>query len=314
MNHYKNNPNCDPNKIIEINFSSAFQDTASGYKHLQDYMIKNNIPEIITFDIPKNITIELARSVSHPELNGIDAIGHIESIKPDLVAIEHVYSPRLAKDTVGYYVLRLYLHELLTGEYNDVYEPRDIKVAITKTTNALADYVVDYADYLLSEDCHGYVAYLFKNSFVFKIKIGPVDLIRYSEYTVETLIDNQNDALQHDIEQRLQEIEERIIDEFLKHDEIVLASNKDLRDALAKKIYINSPLQKEMPIKASRWYWGLGHMLQKAQAIYETDILPEKIEVLLSDGLTQKQIVELTGLSTAKVRNITKALKLKGID
>lgn len=304
----------NPREIIDIDFKQALADTQTAHLYLTSYMEEHNIPEIHAYEVARDRLIELCTLRLKPEVHGYDATFHIKSIKPELVIIEDVILNWIPEQTVCYYVLRLYLNDLYTKNIPEDISEKERKALIKKTKKSIDDWI-NFCSHVMQEGnpC-GHVVYLFKSSFIFCVRIGFVDLFRFSDKTTFNLIEDDESAKYHEINEKLEAIEEEIIDEYLKCDEIAIATNDDLRSSLAVRIYMKSDLQKKIPVKASQHLWQLNQCLRKAQHLYELEVLPSKIETLLNDGNTQKQIVELTGLSAAKVSKIVTSLKLKEID
>lgn len=303
----------NPREIIDIDFKQALADTQTAHLYLTSYMEEHNIPKVHTYEVARDRLIELRTLRLKPEVHGYDATSHIESIKPELVIIEDVILNWLPEQTVCYYILRLYLNDLYTKNISEDISEKERKALIKKTKRSIDDWI-NFCAYVMQEGnpC-GHVVYLFKSSFIFCVRIGFVDLFRFSDKTIFNLIEDDEDAKYYEINEKLEAIEDEIIDEYLKFDEIVIATNDSLRRALAVRLYMKSELQKKVPIKASQSLWQLDQCLRKAQDLYELEVLPSKIQALIDGGNNQKQIVELTGLSAAKVSKIVTSLKLKGI-
>lgn len=303
-----------PREIIDIDFKQVLADTQSAHLYLTSYMEKQKIPEIHAYEVARDRLIELCALRLRPEVHGYDATLHIESIKPELVIIEDVILNWIPEQTVCYYVLRLYLNDLYTNNISEDISEKERKDLIKKTKKSIDDWISFCAHVIQEGNPCGYVVYLFKSSFIFCVRIGFVDLFRFSDKTTFNLIEDDEDAKYYEINEKLEAIEDNIIDEYLKHDEIMIATNDNLRKSLAISIYIKSGLQKIVPIKKSQALWQLDQCLKKAQHLYELEVLPSKIETLLNDGNNQKQIVELTGLTTAKVSKIITSIRLKEIE
>lgn len=303
-----------PREIIDIDFKQALADTKTAHLYLTSYMEEHNIPKIHAYEVARDRLIELCTLRLKPEVHGYDATFHIESIRPELVIIEDVILNWIPEQTVCYYILRLYLNDLYTKNISEDISEKERKALIKKTKKSIDDWI-SFCTYVIQEGnpC-GHVVYLFKSSFIFCVKIGFVDLFRFSDKTTFNLIEDNEDAKYYEINEKLEAIEDEIISEYLKCDEIIIATNDNLRRALAVRLYMKSELQKKVPIKASQSLWQLDQCLRKAQDLYELEVLPSKIQALINGGNTQKQIVELTGLSAAKVSKVVTSLKLKEID
>lgn len=304
----------DPREIIEMDFDQALIDTRSAHLYLTSYMEENKIPEVYTYGVARDRLIELCTLRLQPAIHGYEATSHIDNIKPDLVIIEDITLNCNPNQTVCYYVLRSHLNDLYTNNLSENVSEKERKALIKKTKKSINNWMKFCDRVLMERNLCGHVVYLFKSSFIFCIRIGFVDLFRFSDQDTFNLIEDDESAKYHEINEKLEAIEEEIIDEYLKCDEIAIATNDDLRSSLAVRIYMKSDLQKKIPVKASQHLWQLNQCLRKAQHLYELEVLPSKIETLLNDGNTQKQIVELTGLSAAKVSKIVTSLKLKEID
>lgn len=303
-----------PREIIDIDFNQALSDTQTAHLYLTSYMEEHNIPEIHTYEVARDRLIELCTLRLKPEVHGYDATSHIENIKPELVIIEDVILKWLPEQTVCYYVLRSYLNDLYTNNISEDISEKERKALIKKTKKSIDDWIKFCSHITQEGNPCGHVAYLFKSSFIFCVRIGFVDLFRFSDMDTSSFIEDNESAKYHEINEKLEAIEDEIIDEYLKYDEIAIATNDNLRSSLAVRIYMKSELQKTVPIKASQSLWQLDQCLRKAQDLYELEVLPSKIEALINAGNTQKQIIELTGLSSAKVSKIITSLKLKEID
>lgn len=302
-----------PREIIDIDFKQALADTQAAHLYLTSYMEEHNIPKIHAYEVARDRLIELCTLRLKPEIHGYDATSHIESIRPELVIIEDVILNWIPEQTVCYYVLRLYLNDLYTNNISEDISEKERKALIKKTKKSIDDWISFCAHVMQEGNPCGYVAYLLKSSFIFCVRIGFVDLFRFSDKETSNFIENDESAKYYEINEKLEAIEDEIIEEYLKFDEIVIATNDSLRRALAVRLYMKSKLQKKVPIKASQSLWQLDQCLRKAQELYELEVLPSKIQSLINDGNTQKQIIDLTGLPSAKVSKIITSLKLKGI-
>lgn len=304
----------DPREIINMDFNQALADTQSAHLYLTSYMEESDISRIYTYEIARDKLIELRTLKLQPAIHGYEATSHIEDIKPDLVIIEDITLNCSPTQTVCYYILRSYLNDLYTNNISEDISEKERKALIKKTKKSIDDWI-NFCSYVIQEGnpC-GHVVYLFKSSFIFCVRIGFVDLFRFSDMDISSFIEDNESAKYHEINEKLEAIEDEIIDEYLKYDEIAIATNDNLRRSLAVRIYMKSELQKKVPIKASQSLWQLDQCLRKAQDLYELEVLPSKIQTLIKDGNTQQQIAELTGLSSTKISKIVTSLKLKGIE
>lgn len=299
--------------IIKIDFAAFFQEMKEAMVQVNKYLDESGIPKTIAFSIPEDKVVQLAVLPDRPELNAWEATQHIALLKPDVImtiSLTYMFDPR---NTKVYYHMRLYLHELLTGQYDNEESKKTIKQNIKQTRKAIKNLLENYTTVLESMDIGGQVC-LFKGAFIYRVDIGPADWFTESNEKIYGLIEQENEVNQHNFDEYLETISEDVVDEFLNHDEIMIATNSDTRSELAKKIYMESKFQDIYPIKRSYYSYTLGDLLHKAQSIYEVEILPQKIKILMDKGLTQKKIAEDTNVSATKVRNIVKAFKLKNID
>ncbi len=298
--------------IIQIDFSAFFQEMKRARVQVHKYLDEIDIPKIIAFSIPEDKVVQLAIMLNRPELNAWEATQYITTLKPDVimtVSLPCMFDP---KSTKIYYYMRLYLHELLTSQYDNENTKKTINQNIKQTRKAIKNLLDNYPAVLDSIDIGGQVC-LFKGAFIYRVDIGPSDWFTESNEQLYRLVEQENEVNQYNFDEYLDSISEDVIDVFLNHDEIMIATNSDTRSELAKKIYMKSAFQDIYPIKRSYYSHNLGNLLQTAQSIYEIEILPQKIRTLMDKGFTQKKIAEDTNVSATKISNIVKAFKLKSI-